>query len=409
MATWWTKMKYKITKKLATIGIISMLIVSILTTVFTTINYNNYIKSNNEAILRMVSIIIETENLTKDEIVQLFESEETFDLDILQQYGYTLDTKYFLEIQEQNFNKNLAINLTAANLFVLFVLFLLHLSTIKRQKNIDELICYLQELNNKNYSLQINENTEDELSKLKKEIYQITVLLKEQAENSLSDKIAVKDNIVNISHQLKTPLTAISIMLDNIIEYPTMEEKTKDKFILNIRNQALHIEFLLQNLLKLSKFDANVIEFKTEQIKAKDLINHCVNTLQTLLNQKQIKLNISGDESANFIGDFHWQSEAITNIIKNAIEHSNEKGKLEINYSMNNFHTKISIQDHGKGIKKQSQKLIFTRFYKDENSSEESMGVGLSLAKIIVEKGEGSITLKSGENTGSLFEVRYLK
>ncbi len=402
-------MKYKITKKLAIIGIISMLIVSILTVLFTTINYNNYIKSNNEAILRMVSIIIETENLTTDEIVQLFESKETFDLDILQQYGYTLDTKYFLDIQEQNFNKNLAINLIAANLLVLFILLLLHLSTIKRQKNIDELISYLQELNNKNYSLQIDENTEDELSKLKKEIYQITILLKEQADNSLSDKIAVKDNIVNISHQLKTPLTAISIMLDNIIEYPTMDETTKDNFILDIRNQVLHIEFLLQNLLKLSKFDANVIEFKTEQIKAKDLINHCLNSLQTLINQKQIGLNISGDENATFIGDFHWQSEAITNIIKNAIEHSNDNGKLEIRYSMNNFHTKISVQDFGKGIKKQNQKLIFTRFYKDENSSDESLGVGLSLAKIIVEKGKGSITLKSAENEGSVFDVRYLK
>lgn len=402
-------MNYNSVKKIITAGIVSLVLGTVLTVLFTNFNYNNYVKSNNEAMLRLVSAFTEGNGLSKDEIIGILESDTVINYDILKEYGYTSDTKYFLNISQNNLKQNILINCILVDGIIFITFLVLIILQKNRDKKINKLILYLQELSNKNYSLEIDDSKEDELSKLKTELYRITVLLKEQAENSLIDKLAVKNNIIDISHQLKTPLTSMNIMLDNIIEYPQMDEKTKDKFILNIHENVLHMEFLLQNLLKLSKFDANVIEFKKDEIIVADLVENSLKNLKSIIDEKEISLDISGDCSANFVGDFKWQSEAISNIIKNSVEHSSNHSKIEISYIKNNFYSKITVKDFGKGIKPENIKKIFTRFYKDENSSEESVGVGLNLAKIIIEKDKGAITVNSVENEFTSFEIRYFR
>lgn len=402
-------MNFNTLKRILILGIVTLTLGTVLTIMFTNMNYNNYVNSNNEAMLRLVAAVMESSELTKDEVVKILENDTKITTEVLKEYGYEIDTKYFLSDSEYKLKQNLLINLLLINGIIVVLLVILFFIQKSRDKKIAKINFYLQELSNKNYTLQIEDNAEDELSKLKTEIYRITVMLKEQAENSLTDKLAVKNNIVDISHQLKTPLTAMNIMLDNIIEYPNMDEKTKENFILNIRENVLHMQFLLQNLLKLSKFDANVIEFKSEKIIVKNLIENSVKKLQSFIDEKNILLNITGQEEACFNGDFKWQSEAISNIIKNAVEHSHTNSKIDISYISNNFYSKIIIKDYGKGIKSENIRKIFTRFYKDENSGEESVGVGLNLAKIIIEKGRGTITAFSKENVFTSFEIRYLK
>ena len=233
-------------------------------------------------------------------------------------------------------------------------------------------------------------------------------MLKEQAEESKKDKKMLQTSIEDISHQLKTPLTSISIMLDNIRENPNMEEKTKQQFIHEINRQIEWINWLVISLLKLSKLDSNTVQFTQQKINVKDLIEKAIKNLSIPLDIKQQNVIVKG-ENAKFIGDYNWQLEAITNILKNCIEHTPENKNIYINFEENNFYTKITIKDEGCGIDKDDLKHIFERFYKGKNSSDNSVGLGLALAKSIIEKDNGYIICSSELNEGTIFEIKYYK
>ena len=183
------------------------------------------------------------------------------------------------------------------------------------------------------------------MSNLKNELYKITVMLKEESENSKKDKENLKISVQDISHQLKTPLTSITIMLDNLKESPNMDENTKQKFIFEISKQIEWINWLVISMLKLSKLDANVVQFYEEKINLKKLINEIVKNLEIPIEIKNQNIIIDGNEEASFIGDYKWQQEAITNIVKNCIEHNIDGGNIYISYEENNLFTKIIIKD----------------------------------------------------------------
>ena len=258
-------------------------------------------------------------------------------------------------------------------------------------------------------NMYINENSEDELSNLKNELYKITIMLKEESEISRQDKENIKMSVEDISHQLKTPLTSIMIMLDNLKDNPNMDEDTKQKFIFEISKQVDWINWLVISILKLSRLEADVVKFSNNKINVKKFIDEIIGNLEIPIEIKNQKISIEGDEDASFIGDYKWQQEAITNIIKNAIEHNKENGKITIKYEENVLFTKITIIDEGQGIAKEDLKHIFERFYKAQNSSDNSVGIGLSLAKNIIEKNNGMINCKSEIGNGTEFIVKYMK
>lgn len=408
------QMNDSLVKKTIAVGIVAVLFASILTVICTRLNYNTYVEENNKALLRMVTLMLDESGYGKDEIVQMMENRDDIELEeesinIIESYGYTEDTEFFLDKNEENLNNNIIKNLMVVDVCVIGAMIICYLYLAKRQKKVNELIHYLQQLQDKNYVLKIDENEEEELSNLQNELYKIMILLKEQAEQSMLDKQTVKNNIVDISHQLKTPLTSTSIMIDNIMEYPEMDEETKGIFLANIRDQMTHMEVLVQNLLKLSRFDANVVEFKKEPMKVENLIEDAVRKNRILIEQKKIEVTVCGSEAVTLIGDFTWQSEAVSNIIKNAVEHSYQNGKIEITFSENNFVIIIKIRDYGTGIKKENLKKIFTRFYKASDAEASSIGVGLNLAQTIVEKNNGNIRVYANEGEGVTFEIRYMK
>ena len=279
----------------------------------------------------------------------------------------------------------------------------------KRDKKIQQITNYINQIKNKKYDLNIEENTEDELSNLKNELYKITIMLKEESEISKKDKENLKMSVEDISHQLKTPLTSITIMLDNLKDNPNMEEKTKQKFIFEISKQVEWINWLVISMLKLSKLDANVVQFYDEKINLKKFIGEIIKNLEIPIEVKNQKIIIDGNENVSFIGDYKWQQEAITNIIKNCIEHNANNGTIYINYEENSLFTKITIRDEGEGISKEDLKHIFERFYKGKNSSENSVGIGLALAKNIIEKNNGMINCKSELDKGTEFVIKYMK
>lgn len=267
----------------------------------------------------------------------------------------------------------------------------------------------MEQIMQKNYELKIENNTEDELTHLRNELYKITVLLKEQADTEQKERKQLSKSISDISHQLKTPLTSISIMLDNMIENPSMEEKTKEQFIHEIRRQIEWINWLVISLLKLSRLDANVEIFQQEEIKIEELIQNTIQNLAIPIEIKNQEIIVQGDKNAKIIGDYKWQLEAITNVVKNAIEHTPENKKIWITLEENSLFTKMVIKDEGPGIAKEDIKHIFERFYKGKNSSENSIGIGLALAKSIIEKQNGYISCYSKLKEGTVFEIKYMK
>lgn len=232
-------------------------------------------------------------------------------------------------------------------------------------------------------------------------------MLKEVAENSKQDKIKLKDSLSDISHQLKTPLTSVTILVDNIIENPDMEEQTRIEFAKDIKREIVNINFLVQSLLKLSKLDANSVKFINEDVEIEKLIKESIKNVAVLSDLKNVLIKVGGDKKSKVYCDFKWQVEAITNILKNAIEHSQINSNIQINYEHNKVYSKIEIIDSGIGISKKDLPHIFERFYKGENSSSESVGIGLALAKSIIESNNGNIYVESDFGKGTKFIIKY--
>ena len=172
-------------------------------------------------------------------------------------------------------------------------------------------------------------------------------MLKEVAENSKQDKLKLKDSLEDISHQLKTPLTSITIMLDNMLENREMDVKTREEFAQDIKREVINLNFLVASLLKLSKFDANAIEFINKEEEISDILQEARKNIAGLCDLKNIEICIEGEYESKIICDFKWQVEAITNILKNCVEHSFENSKIDISYNQNKLYTKIEIRDYG--------------------------------------------------------------
>ena len=327
----------------------------------------------------------------------------------LSKYGIEIDKINSIKLIENQMKTNLKLNILIIVLFSILWMTIIVLYLRKRDKKIKQITNYINQIKNKKYDLNIEENTEDELSNLKNELYKITIMLKEESEISKKDKENLKMSVEDISHQLKTPLTSITIMLDNLKDNPNMEEKTKQKFIFEISKQVEWINWLVISMLKLSKLDANVVQFYDEKINLNKFIGEIIKNLEIPIEVKNQKIIIDGNENVSFIGDYKWQQEAITNIIKNCIEHNANNGTIYINYEENSLFTKITIRDEGEGIPKEDLKHIFERFYKGKNSSENSVGIGLALAKNIIEKNNGMINCKSELDKGTEFVIKYMK
>lgn len=278
--------------------------------------------------------------------------------------------------------------------------------TKKRYDKLNELNNYLSLVCSGNYDLNIASNAEGELSILQNNLYKVITLLKTQNELLSKDKIYLADSLADVSHQLKTPLTSMMVMTD-LMKNEKDEEKNK-QFLDIIENQLDKMRWLILNLLKVSKLDAGTVEFKSEQVSVRDVINESVKPFLVTLDLKQISLCDNANDFV-FTGDKNWTVEAVGNIIKNCIEHTGKNGTLEIYTETANIYDSLFIKDNGCGIAKEDLPHIFERFYHGKNSSGESVGIGLALAKMVVEKEKASIIVNSKENIGTEFEFRFYK
>ena len=396
-------------KKSIIISLIIAIIFSIFMAISNIYEYKEYTQNFNKKMASIIELIqSKYPEISTDEIVKIVNSKKIPQKDLLKKYGIDLEKNAIILDNNKTNNKFMKIEISIIFIGSIILLLIFIIYEINQDKEIDEITKYLEAINNKNYTLKIDENSEDELSILKNELYKVTVMLRENASNSLKDKVNLKIALEDISHQLKTPLTSILIILDNLIDNPEMDYQTRVEFLHDFKREAVRIQSLIQSILKLSKFDSNTVQFIKQDIYLKQIVDEAIKNTEALADLKNIKINVEGNKKIKLNCDLLWQTEAVTNILKNCIEHSSKNTKIDIKYNNNSFYSYITITDYGEGISKEDISHIFERFYRGKNSSNESIGIGLSLSKTIIESNNGIITVESNNNK-TTFTIKYFK
>ena len=392
---------------------ISTFIVSICLFVsFLTLNiyeYNTYTKNFNNKIGAIINVIKDKyPEITDKEIITILNSDEFEYVNPGRDATVSWGSVDFKFKNDKDYHMFLVINMSFLTITIIILMILYIRYNHKKENDIKDIIKCIEEINKKNYELQIDSISEDELSILKNEIYKTTIMLKESAENSNKDKINLKKSLEDISHQLKTPLTSILVMLDDIIEDSDMDKCVRNDFVRDIKRNAVNINFLVQALLKLSKFEANTVYFIKQKNDLQNIIKESIKNVSALCDLRNINIEFNTKVNSKIVCDSKWQIEAITNILKNAIDHSKNASKVTINIEDNNVYSMIEIIDTGDGISKKDIAHIFERFYKGENATSDSIGIGLALAKTIIEEDNGNVSVESNK-LGTKFVIKYFK
>ena len=363
-------------------------------------------KNYNNKIVNIISTIKEKyPEIKDDEIFDIIKN--NVKTNTFNRYSFDLDG--IVLIKE---NKTIFVSYFIILLFIYLIICLVYLTIIinndkMKEKEINEVIKIIEEINNKNYSFKMKDINEEDLSLLKNEIYKTTIMLNEISEISKKDKKELEESLEDISHQLKTPLTSILIMIDTLLDDEDMDQNTREDFLRNMKREVMNINFLVKSILKLSRLDTNTVKFISKKESVKEIINEAILNVSLLSDLKNVKIETNLSDS--FITcDYKWQIEALTNILKNSIEHSYENNKVLIESSENNAYVKIIIKDFGTGIAKEDINHIFERFYKGKDSDYDSIGIGLALSKSIIEKQNGKISVESSDD-GTTFTIKYFK
>ena len=395
-------------KKFLLTSMIPIIVFLILGNIFFFYQYHSYTQNYNNKIASLVSLLEkEYPDIDRNELISILNSDDKVSEDIFSRYGIDIQNESIIIENDRLFSGFIIVyNILFVGLALSLILLYLKHEKVQN-KEIKKIVKCIEEINKKNYSINIDENSEDELSILKNELYKITIMLKEDAENSKKDKLKLNDSLSDISHQLKTPLTSINIMLDNILDNPKMDDSTKEKFIQNIKREITNISSLVGEILKLSKFDASVIKFEEQQVFINDIVKSAISNVEMMAELKNINIEVNDRDNIKLVCDAKWQIEAITNILKNCIEHSKDDSTITIDIDSNKIYKQITIKDNGEGIDEKDLPHIFERFYKGKNSSKDSVGIGLALAKTIIEKNNGSIKVDSKKGKQTIFTIKY--
>lgn len=367
--------------------------------------YDNYNKKETNDKYLVIGNIINSNN-DKDKLILGYLHNQN--IDIGKNY---LNDNITLNINNQIYNHNLKRNFiiySVSSTFICYILFMLLIILYKKSQDrkINEISNYMNSVLNGNYSLDIRSYEEGRLSILKNDIYKITVKLKEQTDMAINEKNNLEMILSDISHQIKTPLTSMYVIND-LLKSDKLSKKEKIEFLNKNESQLERIEWLVTSLLKLSRLDNGFVKLKKEKVEVAKLIDNCLNPLLIPIELKNQNV-VKQIDNFEIDIDFNWFSEAIINILKNAHEHTNAFGTIKVEASDNSMYSSIIISDNGTGISKQDLPHIFERFYKGDNQKE-SIGIGLNMAKKIIDLSGGEINVLSTPSVGTTFIIKIYK
>ena len=365
-------------------------------------------ENNNRNVIQLISSVrARVPDITDAEIMQILNAkEDTLDTEkMLGSFGISTED-WAVEISESDSARVVTASVCACLLCGLscFGVFLLYRR--RRQKNAERLTDYLAQINSGDYDLALDSNSESADSRLQNEIYRTTVTLRESAQQSAESREKLKTALSDISHQLKTPLTSIIIMTENLLDNPELPQELRQEFLRDIYRSSNHISFLVQSLLTLSKLDADSIVLKRKPEPLSEIFSEVNQSIAVLAELRGVTVT-ANDNGVSLECDKKWLCEALSNIAKNCAEHTDEGGEVRLTAEANPLYTKITISDNGSGIDKTDLPHIFERFYKGKNADENSVGIGLALAKTIIQKSGGTVSADSEPGKCASFTVKF--
>lgn len=370
--------------------------------------HNQYKKEiiNNNA--KIIANIADNDKLENKIVESLLKSNQNIDkgIKILEKY----DLSNYKNIDELKSVKKLEKKLITINMSFSFIIIIFYtIFLIKYNQNIKKEALLMQKYMDNilidNYNIDFNTYDDNVLSSLKDDIYKMTIKLKNMADNSNKEKKYLATTLSDISHQLKTPLTSLFVF-NEILKQDNLDLKTRKEILEKSEKQLERIKWLITSLLKMSQLDSGSITLQKDKVNLQKLINESCEPFLISLDLKNIKLQINIDKKAFIICDKNWTIEAISNIVKNALEHVKENGTITIQTITNPIYLKLEIIDDGEGIKAEEINHIFERFYHG-NKNKDSIGIGLNMSKMIIEKQKGHIEVESKLNKGTKFSIYF--
>lgn len=388
--------------------------------------YRAYTKNYNVTVAKLCALIHEKYPDVSDGSVAAILNDSSFDSDytnlksaetLLKKYGIDMEKDSAVLSNEKALKGALWLDIFLVVLFAGGFCLYIVLIRFSFKRQVRQAADYLRRINQGDYRLVMADSTEGEISILKGELYKTAIYLRESAENAKADKLLLKDALSDISHQLKTPLTSLSINLENLEGNPDMASENRNRIMRRAKRDVDNISHMVQAILKLSRLEADVLEFDEKDTLLSEIVSEAADNVMALCDLRDIRLSIDegSDKDACIHADAYWQCEAITNIVKNAVEHA--ESEVKIGFYRYEMYAEITVQNDGETISDEDKKHIFTRFYSGSGQPADSIGIGLSLAEAIVRHDNGYILVEDckkdvlnekNECSGTRFVVRYL-
>ncbi len=277
----------------------------------------------------------------------------------------------------------------------------------RRYAAIDALSKSIDRVLHEQDAILIAESDEGELAVLSSEIRKMTVRLKEQSDRLSEDKRLLSDAIADLFHQMRTPLTSMNLLVSMLAKEDLPEEK-RLRYLHELKTQLERIRWIAETLLKFSKLDADSVRFAPETIPVSELIDAAVEPLRVPMELKGLTLSIE-PHGAALLADRAWTTEAVANILKNAMEHTPAGGSITVEAEETALFSRITVRDTGTGFEPDELGHVFERFYRGRSASNDSIGIGLALSRQIIAEQGGTVTAKNADGGGAVFEIRFYK
>ena len=312
----------------------------------------------------------------------------------LEQYGYTAD----------HFGRKTGRRILYSALMAILAMtaaFVFAMRSISRRyrDRLAELTLYLEQVNTGKTGT-IIQTKEDAFSHLQDEMYKTVTALYQTREAAIAAKMNFADNLANIAHQLKTPITAAFLSLQ------LMEKEGPSHYSNQIKRQLNRLNRLEESLLTLSKIDAGTLPFEYSRVDLYTALSLAAENLAEMLRKEKVSVSVPNMGCVEITGDLEWTMEALMNLMKNSMEHSPQGGTIHCDYSENPLYAEIRIWDEGKGFAPEDLPHLFERFYRGKNAAGNGIGIGLALARSIFELQNGNITARNLPEGSACFEIR---
>jgi signal transduction histidine kinase len=276
----------------------------------------------------------------------------------------------------------------------------------QRRREIAWLGDYIRRLADGQLELEVRDNSEGGMSILKNELYKLTWRLSEQAASLQADKEGLSNAIADISHQLKTPLTT-ALMMTELLAANNLPPAKRQEFRENLHAVLLRMEWLVIALLKMAKLDSGSVVFKPETVSAAKLVAAAVESLQIMLELRGQQVVREDALPITLLCDVEWTREALTNILKNASEHSPDGGEIRVASGANALYAWLAVTDSGAGIRQQDLPRVFERFYGANKKG--GIGIGLAMSRAIMRGQGGEVEVVSAAGQGATFTLKFYK